>query len=154
MSEDGVGDNEVGYGKPPKHSRFKKGNKANLKGRPKRTPPAMADIVNTVLDAPAEYRERGRTKKAPRRELTIKNYIKLALAGDVKAAESLLRLRAHALRVGDTGNHTIETTGWLPDHPGQTGEQKTHEFALRGQAPSPQWWKDLNTSSPDREQES
>lgn len=28
---------EVGYGKPPAHSRFKKGTSGNLKGRPKGT---------------------------------------------------------------------------------------------------------------------
>ena len=34
MSGDGA-DYEVGYGKPPKHTRFKKGQSGNPKGRPK-----------------------------------------------------------------------------------------------------------------------
>jgi len=30
----------------------------------------------------------------------------------------------------------------LPDYPGQTGEQKTREFAERANAEVPAWWKD------------
>jgi hypothetical protein len=69
-----MADDDVGYGKPPKHSRFKPGNNANPKGRPKRKPVAIADIIDNVLNGLAEYRERGRTKKARRRELTIKTH--------------------------------------------------------------------------------
>lgn len=139
---------KVGYGKPPQNSRFKKGVSANPKGRPKRKPLAAGDIVNNVLNAPAEYRERGQTKKATRRELTIRNYLRLALKGDVKAAETLLRLRAHAQRFGDAGNDRVEVTDWLPDHPGQTGAQKTREFAARGEAKAPEWWNQAESNPP------
>jgi Family of unknown function (DUF5681) len=101
MSED-----EVGYGKPPKHSRFKPGNNANPKGRPKRKPAAIAEIIDNVLDGRAEYRERGRTKKATRRELTVKSHVKRALGGDLKSIEAILLLRAHAQTSGDTGGPT------------------------------------------------
>jgi Family of unknown function (DUF5681) len=83
-----MSDDDVGYGKPPKHSRFKPGNNANPKGRPKRKPTAIAEIIDDVLDGPAEYRERGRTKKASRRELTVKTHIKRALAGDLSSIET------------------------------------------------------------------
>ena len=59
-------DYEVGYGKPPKHSRFKKGVSPNPEGRRKRKPLPAGDIINDALNAPAEYRERGKTKKATR----------------------------------------------------------------------------------------
>ncbi len=130
---------EVGYGKPPKKSRFKSGVSANPKGRPRRKPLAAADIVNEVLNAPTEYRERGQTKKATRHELTLRNYVRLALKGDVKAAEALLKLRAHAQRFGDAGVGRIEVSDWLPDYPGQTGEQKTREFAAQDEARAPEW---------------
>jgi hypothetical protein len=136
-----MSDHEVGYRKPPQESRFKKGVSGNPKGRPKRKPFAAGDIVNKVLNSSAEYRERGQTKRATRRELTLRNYVRLALKGDAKAAETLLRLRAHAQRFGDAGNDRVEVTGWLPDHPGQTGAQKTQEFAARDEAKAPEWWK-------------
>jgi hypothetical protein len=131
---------EVGYKKPPEQSRFKKGVSPNLKGRPKRKPLAAGDIINNVLNAPAEYRERGQTKKSTRQELTLRNYVRLALKGDVKAADMLLRLRAHAQRFGDAATNRFEVTDWLPDYPGQTGEQKTREFASRGPAKTSEWW--------------
>jgi hypothetical protein len=140
---------EVGYGRPPQKSRFKRGVSGNPKGRPKRKPLAAGDIVNKVLNASAEYRERGQTKKATRRELTLRNYVRLALKGDVKAAEILLRLRAHAQRYGDAGNKKVEVTDWLPDYRGQTGELKTREFAKQGDAKTPEWWRPSDTEPTD-----
>jgi hypothetical protein len=63
-----MGDYEIGRGKPPRLSQFKKGNRANPNGRRgKRKPVVVADIIENVLNGLAEYRERGRTKKAKRR---------------------------------------------------------------------------------------
>jgi hypothetical protein len=129
-------DDEVGYGKPPKHSRFKMGNQF---GRHKRKPPAAAEIVSDVLNAPTEYREQGRTRKATRQELTLKTYVKLALSGDVQAAEMLLKLRAHAKRLGTLETDIVEVHDWPPDYPGQTAEQKTREFATQAAAVMPEW---------------
>lgn len=145
-----MSDHEVGYGKPPAKSRFKKGVSGNPKGRPKRKPVAAGEVVNKVLNASAEYRERGQIKKATRRELTLRNYVKLALKGDPKAAETLLRLRAHAQRFGDAGNDRVEVSDWLPDYPGQTGEQKTREFAEQGDAKAPEWWKPADINPTDK----
>jgi hypothetical protein len=145
-----MSDYEVGRGKPPKHSRFKPGNNANPNGRRgKRKPVAIADIIENVLNGLAEYRERGRTKKARRRELTIKALIRLALSGNLKSIEALLMLRAHAQTSSNTGVQRFEVTDWLPDYPGQTGEQKTREFAAQASAEVQAWWKDLDVKSED-----
>jgi hypothetical protein len=142
---------EVGYGKPPKHSRFKKGVSANPKGRPKRKTFAVGEIIDKVLNSPAEYRERGRTRTAPRRELTIKTHVQRALNGDVKSAKTFLELRAHAERFGDTPVHKIQTSDWLPDYVGQTAEQKTRELVQQVEADTPEWWKrpDFDPTSED-----
>jgi hypothetical protein len=141
-------DDSVGYRKPPKHSQFKKGVSANPKGRPKRKPLAASETIDSVLNATAEYRERGRTKAATRRELTIRTHVNLALKGDVKSAETLLKLRAHAQRHGDAGVQRIQVSDWLPDYPGQTGEQKTREFALKNEAELPDWWTQKGSDDP------
>jgi hypothetical protein len=148
-----MNDDDVGYKKPPKHSRFNPGNNANPAGRPKRkpTPEAIAGVIDTVLNGVAEYRDRGQAKKAKRRELTIKTHTKLALGGNLKSIEALLLLRAHAQATGDTGVHRHEITDWLPDYPGQTGEQKTREFAARASAEVPAWWKDNDVKSEDND---
>ena len=142
-----MSDEDVGYGKPPKHSRFKPGNNANPEGRRKRKPVAIADIIDNVLNGLAEYRERGRTKKARRRELTIKTHVRLALNGNLKSIETILMLRAHAQTSGDTGVRRLEVTDWMPDYPGQTGEQKTREFAAQASSEVPAWWKDTDAKS-------
>jgi hypothetical protein len=147
-----MSDYEVGRGKPPKHSRFKPGNNANPNGRRgKRKPVAIADIIENVLNGLAEYRERGRTKTARRRELTIKALIRLALSGNLKSIEALLMLRAHAQTSIDTGVQRFEVTDWLPDYPGQTGEQKTREFAAQASGEVPAWWKELDVKSKEKD---
>jgi hypothetical protein len=133
-------DESIGYRKPPRHSKFKKGVTGNPKGRPKRKPFAAAETIDSVLNSTAEYRERGKTKVATRRELTIRTHVNRALKGDVKSAETLLKLRAHAQRHGDAGVHRIPMSDWLPDYSGQTGEQKTKEFASKDKTNLPQWW--------------
>jgi hypothetical protein len=138
-------DYPVGYGKPPQHTRFKSGNNANPKGRPKRKLEDVADIINTVSSAETQYRERGRTKKAPRRELSFRRTLRRALSGNLRSIEMVLKDLIHAQRVGDPGLQTVEVHDWLPDYPGQTGAQKTREFAEQGDAKASEWWKPADT---------
>ena len=90
-----MADYEVGYKKPPRHSQFKPGNRANPHGRGKRKHRTEAEIVNEVLNSPIEFREGGKSKRAPRIEVLIKSLGAKALKGDVSAAEALLKLRAN-----------------------------------------------------------
>jgi hypothetical protein len=143
-------DYDVGFGKPPKHSQFQKGNNANPNGRRgKHKPPAIADVINSVFDGVAEYRDRGRAKKALRRELTIKTHVSRALKGDLKSIETLLMLRTQAQASGDSGVQRFEITDWMPDYPGQTGEQKTREFAAQAKGEAPAWWETAHAKSKD-----
>jgi hypothetical protein len=121
-------DYEVGYGKPPKSTRFKAGVSGNPKGRPKRETWDVGEIVEEILNAPIRYRERGRNKTASREEVTLRLLIERAVAGDVPSADLLMKVRARALRQGGARYAFLEVTDWLPDYPGQSGEQKTREF--------------------------
>ena len=82
---------ETGYGKPPLSGRFRPGASGNPKGRPKRNPTPLAERIKTVLNAPIEYRERGRTKFATYRELSLKMLVDRAISGDLAAARRLQR---------------------------------------------------------------
>lgn len=137
-----MSDFEVGYGKPPKHTQFKVGNRANPKGRPKRAPLAKAEIIHDVLNELAQYTEGGRRKTSTRHELVIKKVLSETLNGDMKAAVLLLNLYEHAQKFGDAGVQVITIHDWQPDYPGQTAEQKTREFAAQGEAAAPEWWKE------------
>ncbi len=107
-------DYDVGYGKPPKHSRFKKGVSGNPRGRVKRGGPAMGDILDRVLNGKIEFRERGKLKKASRKELNIKRLVVSAMKGDLSDAAMLLKLRAHAAKHPDGGPIIIQIIGGLP----------------------------------------
>ena len=126
-----MSDNEIGYGKPPRNGRFKTGVSGNAKGRPKRGPLVAEEIISRVLNAPMTYHDRGRAKIATRQELVIKQLVDRAVAGDTQAAEDVLKFRTHAQRIGDGGVDRLEISDWLPDHAGQTGQQKTKIFSKR-----------------------
>jgi hypothetical protein len=112
-----MGDYEIGYGKPPKHTRFKKGVCPNPRGRGKSKELPVAKIMDGVLIAPVEFHDQGKLKKASRLELLIKKLIIEALKGDVGSAGQLLTLRAHAIRHGGSGPMIIRVTGGFPrDH--------------------------------------
>ncbi len=98
-----MSDYEVGYGKPPNHSQFKKGVCPNPKGRGKRRAENVADIMTEFLDTKVEVPDRGKIRRLTRRELSIRRLIAEALKGDVRSAAMLLTVRARAEKIADVG---------------------------------------------------
>jgi len=85
---------EVGYKKPPRHSQFKPGNRANPHGRRgKKKPRTEAEIVHDVMNGLVDFREGVKSKRMRRIELLIKSCGTAALKGDIGAAEALLKIR-------------------------------------------------------------
>jgi Family of unknown function (DUF5681) len=132
---------ETGYGKPPLSGRFRHGASGNPKGRPKRNPTPLAERIKTVLNAPIEYRERGRTKVATYRELSLKMLVDRAISGDLGAAELALKIVARAERYGDPGVDPIQVKNWIADYPDQTANQKTADFMAGRDATPAEWWR-------------
>jgi Family of unknown function (DUF5681) len=106
-----MSDYEVGYGKPPKHSQFKKGTCPNPNGRGKRR---ELEVRKKVLNAKIEFRDRGQVKNASRIELTVRRLTASATNGDVGSAAMLLKMRAHAKKNGDTSPTVIRIFNALP----------------------------------------
>ena len=132
---------EIGYGKPPLSGRFRAGASGNPRGRPKRKPTPLAERIKRLLNAPIEYRERGRTKVATYRQLTLKTLVERAISGDLDAAEMVLKIVDRAERYGDPGLDPILVENWIPDHPGQTADQKTADFTAGRDAAPEEWWR-------------
>jgi hypothetical protein len=93
IGEGTMADYEVGYKKPPRHSQFKPGNRANPHGRGKRKRRTEAEIVHEIMTQPVSFREGDKLKRAGRLELLIKSFGAAALKGDIGAAEALLKIR-------------------------------------------------------------
>jgi hypothetical protein len=84
-------DYSVGYGKPPKPTRFKPGQSGNPKGRPKGTKNLATDL-NEELAEKIIVNEGGRTLKISKQRAMIKSLLAKALKGDTRAASVLLKL--------------------------------------------------------------
>src|SRR5215212_8551973 len=80
---------EVGYGRPPRHSRFQKGQSGNPKGRPKGGR-NFASELQEALDQTVLVREDGNVRRVSRRGAVILSLVAKALKGDVRAAGLLL----------------------------------------------------------------
>ena len=132
---------EIGYRKPPASGRFRAGVSGNPRGRPKRRPTALADTIRTVLNAPIEYRERGRIRVATYHELSLKMLVDKAISGDLDAAELALKILARAERYSDPGVDPILVENWMADYPGQSADQKTTAFQAGREATLAEWWR-------------
>jgi hypothetical protein len=84
-------DYEVGYGKPPKHTRFKPGRSGNPRGRAKETRNLRTDLAEELAERIA-ISEGGRRRAVSRQRGMLKQMMAKALKGDVRAANTVLGL--------------------------------------------------------------
>lgn len=84
-------DYEVGYGKTPKATRFKKGQSGNPKGRPKGSRNFKTDVMAT-LEAPVQLKEKGRVKTVPTQWAALLRLREKALSGNARALDRLIEL--------------------------------------------------------------
>lgn len=82
-------DYEVGYGRPPKHTRFQKGRSGNPKGRPKGAIGVAAGLERELASKIA-VRESGREVVMSKAEAFAKRLMAKALAGDNGAMKLLM----------------------------------------------------------------
>jgi len=86
-----AGDYEVGYGRPPKHTRFVPGQSGNKKGRPKRKRDA-AQLAEAALNRKVTVVENGVRTKMTVENIAYRKLADRALSGDSKALGFLLNL--------------------------------------------------------------
>ena len=86
-----AGDYEVGYGKPPKKTRFAKGLSGNRRGRPRETRNLKTDL-RTVLEEDLTFTVGGREVTFPARRAMLVALRNKALKGDVRAIGMLVAL--------------------------------------------------------------
>jgi hypothetical protein len=89
MPPDDERDYEVGYGKPPRHTRFEPGRSGNPRGRP---PGAknMKTLLSKALNELVVVTERGGRRKVSKREAIVTQLVNRSAKADYKAIQILL----------------------------------------------------------------
>ena len=83
----------VGYGNPPKQSRFRKGVSGNPKGRPKGAL-NLATVLWRTLQERVVVNENGIRRTVPKIEAALKQLVNQAASGDLAAIRQLTALAA------------------------------------------------------------
>ena len=81
----------VGYGKPPRHSRFEPGQSGNPRGR---LPGSknLSSLLKKALDEPVIVVENNRRRRIAKREAIVKQFVNQSAKGDLKATQLLLSI--------------------------------------------------------------
>lgn len=82
---------DVGYAKPPRHSRFKPGVSGNPRGR-SRGAKNSSTIVREALTAKVKLKENGRARSMSKLEVSMTQLANKAAGGDLKAIAMVLSL--------------------------------------------------------------
>ncbi len=86
-----AGDYEVGYGKPPRHGRFRPGRSGNPSGRPKGPQTLPADL-RAELQETVTLREGGLERTLSKQRAILRRLTDRALEGDARATALVLDL--------------------------------------------------------------
>jgi len=91
MPRDDGGDYEVGYGKPPHHTRFVKGQSGNPRGRP---PGAknMKTLLTKALNELVMVTDHDGRRKVSKREAIVTQLVNRSAQADLKAIQILLAM--------------------------------------------------------------
>lgn len=124
---------EIGYRKPPKHTRFQNGNKLG-KGRPKRSQ-NMKSLVNEAANDKAPVKINGKVKKVGKGKLAVQQVFNRAAAGDPKFVPKAIELQERYLpqeeapsTVPPRGDPDVETmrnyVAWHDQLPGSDEDEE------------------------------
>ncbi len=97
MSEKNTFDSyEVGYGKPPRNTQFRKGVSGNPKGRPKKTPDFDAELIREFKSL-ITINDNGRRARISKFQGIVKQLTNKALTGNISALRMFLAVCQPAL---------------------------------------------------------
>ena len=105
MPPDDERDYEIGYGKPPRHTRFEPGRSGNPRGRP---PGAknMKTLLSKALNELVVVTEPGGRRKVSKREAIVTQLVNRSAKADYKAIQILLGMLRDI--EGDTDAHSSD----------------------------------------------
>ncbi|WP_029041536.1 DUF5681 domain-containing protein [Cucumibacter marinus] len=86
----------VGYGRPPKHARFQKGQSGNPSGRPKKSDgadakqPSLEDAFRAEMTKTVTYKRNGEEVEGTTFDVMVSQLAAMAMQGDLKAMKFVL----------------------------------------------------------------
>lgn len=83
---------EIGYRRPPKHTRFKPGQSGNKKGRPRKKTP-VGQMIENALAKLIQVDENGRRRLMTAEEIIVSKLRNDAMKGDLRAIRMLFDMR-------------------------------------------------------------
>ena len=113
---------KIGYGNPPRHTQFKRGQSGNPRGRPRRKKP-LSTMLDELLYRPVEVKEGGRKRKMPAVQALLHRLYVEAMKGDHKAMDRLFKLRQ------SLGDPNEESTEAVPMGPSPAEKEMLAELA-------------------------
>jgi hypothetical protein len=84
-------DSDVGYKRPPRHTRYRPGQSGNPRGRPKGTRNLATDLGEEIAER-IPIREGERRLRVSKQRAMLKALVAKALKGDTRAASIVLQL--------------------------------------------------------------
>ena len=103
MPPDNERDYEVGYGKPPRDTRFKPGRSGNPRGRSNGSK-NLSTLLSQALNEPVIVVENGRRRKVAKRQAIITQLVNRSAKADLKATQIVLAMLQDIERRMDPGS--------------------------------------------------
>jgi hypothetical protein len=87
----GAAEYEIGYGRPPRETRFEKGRSGNPSGRPKGSR-GVSTVIAAALSEKVVVNENGKRRTITKLEAAVKQMANKAAGGDQRAAKLIIEL--------------------------------------------------------------
>ena len=113
MPSDRTRDYEVGYGKPPHRTRFKKGQSGNPRGRLSGSK-NLSTLLSEALNEPVIVTENGRRQKVSKQQAIINQLVNQSANGDWRAFKLLLDI-VHDIERRTEPETAEDAFGWAEE---------------------------------------
>jgi hypothetical protein len=112
---------EVGYKRPPVHSRFKPGQSGNPSGRAKGSQ-NLKTLFNKILKEQVSLREGGDIRKVTKAEAIMRGLVIGALKGDTRSMSTIFRFAEQTGQFEETGQTIVRVRRFIVEAGGAETE--------------------------------